>query len=83
MVLLVGLLALGARRARVLAAEPSTLFLFFLKVGAVLFGSGYVLAAFLQETVARGWLSSAELLDAIALGQRAGPGGGSLGRAEA
>lgn len=67
--LLVGLLALGARRARVLAAEPFTLFLFFLKVGAVLFGSGYVLVAFLQETVARGWLGSAELLDAIALGQ--------------
>lgn len=68
-VLLVGLLALGARRARVLAAEPFTLFLFFLKVGAVLFGSGYVLVAFLQETVARGWLRPTELLDAVALGQ--------------
>lgn len=38
-------------------------------MGAVLFGSGYVLVAFLQETVARGWLGSAELLDAVALGQ--------------
>jgi chromate transporter len=47
------------------------LFLFFLKVGTVLFGSGYVLLAFLREDlVARwGWLTEAQLLDAIAVGQ--------------
>ena len=45
--------------------------LFFLKVGSVLFGSGYVLVAFLQgELVDKyQWLSQAQLLDAIAIGQ--------------
>lgn len=42
----------------------------FLKVGAVLYGSGYVLFAYLDaELVARGWLTRPELLDAIAVGQ--------------
>ncbi len=42
----------------------------FLKVGSVLYGSGYVLFAYLDaELVARGWLTRAELLDAIAVGQ--------------
>ncbi|HEU5260142.1 MAG TPA: chromate efflux transporter [Gemmatimonadales bacterium] len=47
------------------------LFLFFLKVGAVLFGSGYVLLAFLRaDLVARwGWLTEAQLIDAVAVGQ--------------
>ena len=47
------------------------LFLFFLEVGAVLFGSGYVLVAFLRGelVVERGWLGEAELLDAVAIGQ--------------
>jgi len=56
------------------AAVPVTLtglFLNFLKIGAVLYGSGYVLVAFLQsEFVERlGWISSAQLLDAVAIGQ--------------
>jgi len=48
-----------------------SLFLFFLKVGAVLFGSGYVLLAFLRADLVHhwGWLSDAQLLDAIAVGQ--------------
>ncbi|RMG07569.1 MAG: chromate efflux transporter [Cyanobacteria bacterium J055] len=45
--------------------------LFFLKVGSVLYGSGYVLVAFLEnELVGKyGWLTQPELLDAIAIGQ--------------
>lgn len=45
--------------------------LFFLKIGSVLYGSGYVLVAFLQAGLvdARHWLTQAQLLDAIAVGQ--------------
>lgn len=48
-----------------------SLFLFFLKVGAVLFGSGYVLLAFLRTdlVVRLHWLTDKQLLDAIAVGQ--------------
>src|ERR1700744_2043937 len=46
------------------------LFLVFLKIGAVLYGSGYVLFAFLDsELVAKGLLSRTQLVDAIAVGQ--------------
>ena len=46
------------------------IFLTFLKVGAILYGSGYVLFAFLDtELVASGWLSRQSLIDAIAIGQ--------------
>ncbi|HYR90071.1 MAG TPA: chromate transporter [Terriglobia bacterium] len=47
------------------------LFLFFLKTGSVLFGSGYVLLAFLRADLVERWhwLSEAQLLDAIAVGQ--------------
>ncbi|MDZ8189197.1 MAG: chromate transporter [Nostoc sp. ChiSLP02] len=46
-------------------------FFFFLKIGCVLYGSGYVLLAFLQrELVERNqWLTSQQLLDAVAIGQ--------------
>ncbi|MBI4657785.1 MAG: chromate efflux transporter [Verrucomicrobia bacterium] len=48
-----------------------TLFLFFLKVGSVLFGSGYVLLAFLRADLVERWqwLTESQLLDAIAVGQ--------------
>ncbi len=42
----------------------------FLKVGAILYGSGYVLFAYLDaELVTKGWLTRLELIDAIAVGQ--------------
>ncbi len=45
--------------------------LFFLKIGSILFGSGYVLFAFLEGGLVRdyGWLTSQQLLDTIAAGQ--------------
>lgn len=45
--------------------------LFFLKVGSVLYGSGYVLVAFLEGGLVHnhGWLTQQQLLDAIAVGQ--------------
>lgn len=47
------------------------LFLFFLKVGTVLYGSGYVLLAFLRDGLVHqwGWLTETQLLDAVAVGQ--------------
>jgi chromate transporter len=49
----------------------SALFLIFLKFGAVIFGSGYLLLAFLQADLVtrRHWLTQAQLLDAVAVGQ--------------
>ncbi len=51
--------------------NPTLLFLTFLKIGAVLYGSGYVLLAFLRRdfVLRLGWLSDRQLLDAIAIGQ--------------
>ncbi|MFP2957953.1 chromate efflux transporter [Myxococcus sp. 1LA] len=56
------------------SAVPFTLhglFLFFAKVGSVLYGSGYVLLAFLRTGLVEryGWLTEAQLLDAVAVGQ--------------
>jgi chromate transporter len=48
-----------------------SLFLVFLKLGATVFGSGYVLLAFLRADLVthRGWLTDAQLVDAVAVGQ--------------
>lgn len=47
------------------------LFLFFVKVGAILYGSGYVLLAFIRADLVERWhwLTETQLLDAIAVGQ--------------
>lgn len=60
--------------AAVVATAPFglwPLFLFFLKVGSVLFGSGYLLLAFLRADLVDRWhwLTESQLLDAIAVGQ--------------
>ncbi|MFT3903399.1 MAG: chromate efflux transporter [Niabella sp.] len=51
--------------------SESKLFLIFLKIGAVLYGSGYVLFAYMDEALVRKnhWLSHQQLMDAIAVGQ--------------
>lgn len=69
-----GLLVPVVPLATAAAAKTVTLpglFWIFLKIGSVLFGSGYVLIAFLRtELVERhGWLTQAELVDAVAVGQ--------------
>lgn len=60
--------------APLLAEVPFSLlrlFFTFLKIGSVLYGSGYVLLAFLRTdfVVRLGWLTEQQLLDAIAMGQ--------------
>ncbi len=71
-------LAIPALRSRsslfILSVQPATLgglFLVFAKIGAIVFGSGYVLLAFLQADLVDRlhWLTSAQLLDAVAVGQ--------------
>ncbi len=75
-----GLVVAGVGAAGVAAATAGVapfglgfgaLFLVFLKIGSVLFGSGYVLLAFLRAdlVVRRGWLTEGQILDAIAVGQ--------------
>jgi chromate transporter len=51
--------------------HPLDLFLIFLKIGGLLYGSGYVLIAFMQGDLvdSRHWLTQQQLLDAIAVGQ--------------
>ena len=53
------------------AVTPGALFLVFAKIGALVFGSGYVLLAFLRSEfiASRHWLSETQLLDAVAIGQ--------------
>ena len=63
--------ALAAPGAGIASMSLWKLGLFFLKIGSILYGSGYVLAAFLQGGLVRdyGWLTQRQLLDAIAIGQ--------------
>ncbi|MEZ4702483.1 MAG: chromate efflux transporter [Rhodothermales bacterium] len=64
--------AAGSAAAGVAAGVSLTqLGLYFLKIGAILYGSGYVLIAFLEGGLVDdlGWISRSQLLDAIAMGQ--------------
>ncbi|HEY2517612.1 MAG TPA: chromate efflux transporter [Polyangiaceae bacterium] len=65
--------ALGASAAGVGATSAglAKLFAVFLKIGAVVFGSGYVLLAFLRTDLVERthWLTEAQLIDAVAVGQ--------------
>jgi chromate transporter len=67
-------LSAGPLAAVAAAAAPVSLlslFLIFLKIGSILYGSGYVLLAFLRAdlVVRLGWLTDQQLIDAIAVGQ--------------
>jgi len=59
-----GLAGLGTRTL-------PAIFAVFLRIGSLIFGSGYVLLAFLQTELVerRGWLDQAQLVDAVAVGQ--------------
>lgn len=69
------LLPLDPLGGRLILSAPETslwqLALFFLKVGATLMGSGYVLLSYLEHDLVRGngWLTRTQLIDAIAVGQ--------------
>lgn len=71
MIALPSLLTLALPTAATQSFGPGPLLLFFLKVGSVLYGSGYVLLAFLRDGLVDQWhwLGEAQLLDAVAVGQ--------------
>jgi chromate transporter len=63
--------AAGAIGAVALIPGLWAVFLVFLRIGSVVFGSGYVLLAFLRAdlVVHRAWVTDAQLVDAVAIGQ--------------
>jgi chromate transporter len=73
---LVGIIATGSTTLAsvadpAIAYSAPRLFLTFLKIGGLLYGSGYVLVAFLRNDLVErlGWITEQQLLDAIAVGQ--------------
>lgn len=68
-----GIFTLVSAAAAPVVTRPSLgrIALFFLKVGAVLYGGGYVLLAFLDQGLVHqhAWLTEQQLLDAVAIGQ--------------
>jgi chromate transporter len=69
--LIIPIVGVGALSQATIPFNLTSLFLIFLKIGSVLYGSGYVLLAFLRAdfVVRLGWLTDQQLLDAIAIGQ--------------
>lgn len=66
----VPLALLQVTNTTILSASNANLFWIFLKIGSILYGSGYVLFAFLDtELVSTGLLTRQQLIDAIAVGQ--------------
>jgi chromate transporter len=61
----------GATGVAVVIPGMWALFLVFLRIGSIVFGSGYVLLAFLRAdlVVHRAWVTDAQLVDAVAIGQ--------------
>jgi chromate transporter len=59
------------KASAVFVAPPLKVFVVFLKIGSVLFGSGYVLLAFLRADLVDRyhWLTEQQLIDAVAVGQ--------------
>ncbi len=57
--------------AQTIRPRPDAVFFYFLKIGSVLFGGGYVLIAFVRQDLVHTlrWLTDRQLLDAIAAGQ--------------
>jgi len=66
-----GLSGVAAGSGLVAPFGLTALFLVFLKIGAILFGGGYVLVALIRTNLVTrlGWISERQLLDAIAMGQ--------------
>jgi chromate transporter len=66
-----GATSVGTLTATLSTASLSGIFFYFLKVGSLLFGSGYVLFAFMRTDLVDRlrWLTEPQLLDAIAVGQ--------------
>jgi chromate transporter len=62
---------MGATGATAAIPGMLPLFLVFLRIGSIVFGSGYVLLAFLRAdlVVHRAWVTDAQLVDAVAIGQ--------------
>ncbi|HXR09236.1 MAG TPA: chromate efflux transporter, partial [Candidatus Acidoferrales bacterium] len=61
----------GAAGAAAVIPGMWPLFLVFLRIGSIVFGSGYVLLAFLRADLVahRAWVTDAQLVDAVAIGQ--------------
>jgi chromate transporter len=66
-----GLTGIPTASSLVMPFGPAALFLVFLKIGAILFGGGYVLVALIRSNLVTrlGWISERQLLDAVAVGQ--------------
>jgi chromate transporter len=62
-------LASGAAARTVVEPTLADIGVFFARTGAVLYGGGYLLVALLEPLVTRGWLTSTQLVDAVAAGQ--------------